>query len=75
MKAADIKIELKNLIDQETNISLLEMAKALLTQGDFDPAIEEEMITRALRSEKDIKEGKVYTVEEAEDRLNKRLEL
>ncbi|MEQ9300323.1 MAG: hypothetical protein RIF33_17250 [Cyclobacteriaceae bacterium] len=75
MKAADIKLELKSLIDQETNLSLLETAKALFTQKDFDPSIEEEMISRALKSEQDIKEGKVYTVEEADARLNERLGL
>ncbi|MEQ8712038.1 MAG: hypothetical protein RIC80_03425 [Cyclobacteriaceae bacterium] len=75
MKVADIKLELKNLIDQETNLSLLETAKVLFTQNDFDPSIEEEMVSRALKSEQDIKEGKVYTTEEANARLNKRLGL
>lgn len=75
MKAVDIKTQLKDLIDQETNLSLLEAAKALLTQGDFDPSVEKEMVSRALKSEQDIKEGKVYTIEEAEARLNKRLGL
>lgn len=73
MKAVDIKIELKNLIEQETNLSLLETVKALFTQKDFEPSIEEEMISRARKSEQDIKEGNVYTVEEADARLNKQL--
>lgn len=72
---ADIKTELKDLIDQETNLSLLEAVKALFTQEDFDPCVEKEMISRALKSEQDIKEGKVYTIDEAEARLNKRLGL
>lgn len=75
MKAADIKSELKNLIDQETNLSVLETIKALFTQRDFDPSIEKEMISRALESEQDIKEGKVYNVDEAETKLDKRLGL
>ena len=42
---------------------------------ELDPSIEKEMKARALKSEQDIKEGKVYTIEEAEARLNKRLGL
>ena len=75
MKPIDIKIELKSLIDQETNLSLLETVKALFEQKDFDPLIEKEMISRALDAEQDIKEGKVYTLDEAEAVLNKRLGL
>lgn len=75
MKAADIKSELKSLIDQETNLSLLETVKALFAQKDFDPSIEKEMVSRALKSEQNIKEGKVYTIEEAAARLNERLGL
>ena len=75
MKEIDIKTELKDLIDQETNLSLLETVKALFTKGDFDPSIEKEMISRALKSEQDIEEGRVCTIEEAEARLNKGLGL
>jgi hypothetical protein len=75
MKTIDIKTELKSLIDQETNLSLLETVKALFKQKDFDPSIEKEMISRTLESEQDIKEGKFYTIDEAESELNKRLGL
>lgn len=75
MKTIDIKTELKSLIDQETNLSLLETVKALFKQKDFDPSIEKELISRALESEQDIKEGKVYTIDEADSELNKRLGL
>jgi hypothetical protein len=75
MKTIDIKTELKSLIDQETNLSLLETVKALFKQRDFDPSIEKEMISIVLKSEQDIKEGKVYTIDEADSELNKRLGL
>ena len=75
MKAIDIKTELKSLIEQETDLRILEAVKALFTQKDLDLTIEKEMISRALKSEQDIKEGKVYTIEEAESRVNKRLGL
>ena len=75
MKAIDIKTELKSLIEQETDLRVLEAVKALFTQKELDPTIEKEMISRALKSEQDIKEGKLYTIEEAESRINKRLGL
>lgn len=75
MKAIDIKTELRGLIEQETDLHILEAVRALFTQKELNPSIEKEMISRALKSEQDIKEGKVYTIEEAEARLNKRLDL
>jgi hypothetical protein len=75
MKAIDIKTELRGLIEKETDLRILETVRALFTQKDLDPSVEKEMISRALKSEQDIKEGKVYTIEEAEARLNKRLGL
>jgi hypothetical protein len=75
MKTKDIKLELKSLIDQETDLNLLETAKALFTQKDFDPAIENEMMSQALKSERNIKDGKVHTIEEADTLLSKRLGL
>lgn len=75
MKAIDIKTELRDLIEKETDLRILETVRAMFTQKDLDPSVEKEMISRALKSEQDIKEGKVYTIEEAEARLNKRLGL
>ena len=75
MKTIDIKSELKDLIDQETNLSLLETIKALFAQKDFDLSLEKEMISRVLESERDIKEGRVCTVDEADAKLSKRLGL
>lgn len=75
MSTADIKTKLKDLIEQESDPNVLDAVDAIFAQKDFDPLIQKEMISRALKSEKDIKEGKVYTIEEAETRLNKRLGL
>jgi len=40
---------------------------------EFDHEVEKEMVTRALQSEKDIEEGKVFTIKEAEERIQRRL--
>ncbi len=40
---------------------------------NIDPSVEKEMTSRILKSEQDIQEGKVFTIEEAKDRLKKKL--
>ncbi len=49
----------------------LNRMEAFLEEKDLDPQIKKELTARALQSEKDIKDGNVYTLEEAETRLNK----
>jgi hypothetical protein len=51
----------------------LDKIEALLNKEILDPEVEKAMTERALQSEKDIKEGRVYTVEEANSRLNQKL--
>ena len=56
--------EIKKLLDkQEENTELIdEIYKRL--QPKPDPILREKLIARALRSEEDIKHGRVYTLEE-----------
>ncbi len=51
----------------------LEKMEMLLNKEILDPEEEKAMTQRALQSEKDIIEGKVYTIEEADTRLNQKL--
>ncbi len=53
----------------------LDKVEALLDKEILDPEIEKAMTQRVLQSEKDIKEGKVYTIEEANSRLNQKFNL
>jgi hypothetical protein len=73
MKAEDIKTELKDLIDQESDLHLLESIKSLLKKDKLNPTLKEKLTSRALKSEQDIKEGRVHTREEAEKILRSRL--
>ena len=75
MIEAEIKQEIKNLIEQETNLELLEMIKAMFTHDRYDTVTEKEMISRALASENDIKDCRTMTIDEAEARINKHLGL
>jgi hypothetical protein len=44
-----------------------------LNKEILDPEVQKAMTKRALQSEKDIQGGKVYTIEEADSRLNQKL--
>lgn len=79
MSSTQIREKLHQFIEQADD-RLLNMVFAMMeadlgNEIELDPSIEKEMKSRALKSEQDIKEGKVYTIEEAEARLNKRLGL
>lgn len=75
MKAVDIKQELRSLIDQEKDLHILEAIKTLLQKSSLNPILKEKLTSRALKSEKDIKEGNIYTREEMEKKLDSRLGL
>jgi len=75
MKAVDIKQQLRLLIDQEKDLHILEAIKTLLQKSSLNPILKEKLTSRALKSEKDIKEGNVYTRAELEKKLDKRLGL
>ena len=58
-------------VDSEKVIDELE---AVLNRNEvLNSLVQKEMNDRAMLSEEDIKDGKVYTLEEAEARINRRL--
>lgn len=69
MEASEIKQELIKLIDQETDIRVLEAIKPLLVNPELEPNIKEKLTSRALNAEEDIKAGRVYSREEFEKKL------
>jgi len=73
MSSSEIKSELKTLIDKETDLEFLRDVKAMFKHENVDPSVEKEMTSRILKSEQDIQEGKVFTIEESKDRLKKSL--
>lgn len=70
MNSIDIKQELRVLIDEEKDLHVLEAIKTLLMKSSLNPILKEKLTSRALRSEKDIMLGKVYTREELEKKLD-----
>lgn len=59
MSAIAIKTELKELIEQERDLSILKAIKALLKKTTLDSVLREKLTSRAIRSEEDINEGRV----------------
>ena len=64
MSATAIKIELKELIEKERDLSILKAIKALLRKTTLDNILREKLSQRALRSEEDINSGRVLNRKE-----------
>ena len=75
MRAVDIKTELRELIEKETDNSILEAIKTLLKKSSLNPALKEKLTSRALKAEKDISAGRVMDRKELESKLNDKLGL
>ncbi len=70
MAAIDIKTELTQLIQKEKDISILEAIKTLLSRSSKSAILANKLESRALKSEKDIKEGKVFSSDEIRTQTN-----
>lgn len=64
MNAAAIKTELKELIEKERDLSILKAIKALLRKTSLDTTLRKKLSQRAIRSEEDIKSGRVLSRKE-----------
>lgn len=64
MSTADLKSELKLLIDKESDPQILTAIKKILKKTNSEQKLKEKLVSRAEKSEKDIKEGNVYKREE-----------
>lgn len=60
---ADIKSELRNLIEHETDEEILKAIKAILEKTQLNPALKEILTRRELMAEEDIKREHVHTRE------------
>jgi len=75
------RIWVQQEVEKVTNPRLMEALKALLLYREEtldkknEDLLVEKLISRALKSEEDIKAGRVYSFDEAEERVKKRLGL
>ncbi len=73
MNIVQIKSELKELIEKETDGSILAAIKILLQKRSLDPALQEKLTARALKAEEDISQGRLINRGQFESQLNEKL--
>lgn len=71
MSAIEIKAELLQLIEQETDLGVLQAIRTILQKTSLDPILKEKLSSRVLKSEEDIKAGRVFSREEVVQRTSR----
>ena len=64
MTTAGIKTELQQMIEHETDMTVLQAIHTILQKTSLNPVLKEKLTARALRSEEEIKEGRVLGKDE-----------
>lgn len=71
MGTVEIKTELQQMIEHETDMSVLQAIYTILLKTSLSPELKEKLTLRALKSEEDIKAGRVFSKEEVIQRTNR----
>ena len=66
----DIKSALKQLIERESDVSILQAIRTLLTKTSLDSVLKEKLTQRALQSEKDITSSRLLDKESVIKKTN-----
>lgn len=66
-----LKVELVEMIEQETDVHVLEAIHTLLSRVSLNPLLKQKLTDRALKAETDIAEGRLFTSEQVIARTNK----
>jgi len=69
MSTLELKSELQHMIERETDVTILKAIRTILVKTSLDPVLKEKLIVRALKSEEDIKAGRVYSRDEVVKRV------
>jgi hypothetical protein len=75
MNNGNIKAELKELIEKETDTRVLEAIKVLLEKAGLNQVLKEKLTARALKAEEDISAKRLMNRKELETRLNEKLNI
>ena len=67
MKVAEIKSEIQKLVEVQNDPDILNNVYEILEKAQKEAEIKAAMIARSLKAEEDIKEGRVYTMDEFRD--------
>jgi hypothetical protein len=66
-----LKVELVEMIEQETDVHVLEAIHTLLSRVSLNPLLKQKLTDRALKAETDITDGRLFTSEQVIARTNK----
>jgi len=72
MSTVEIKTELQQMIEREKDMSILEAIRTILQKTSLNPMLKEKLTERALRSEKDITEGRLLSKEQVQQRTERK---
>jgi hypothetical protein len=67
MKVAEIKSEIQKLVEVQNDPDILNNVYEILEKAQKEAEVKAAMIARSLKAEEDIKEGRVYTMDEFRD--------
>ena len=71
MNTASIKSELRKMIDEQDDITVLEAIYILLQKTSLNPQLKKKLTNRAEKAEKDIAENRLLTKEEMIEKTNR----
>lgn len=72
MSDVEIRTELLRMIENETDLSVLQAIRTLLVKTALSPVLKEKITFRALKSEEDITLGRVYDKSELIQRTTRK---
>ena len=72
MDTVEIKTELQQMIEREKDLSILEAIRTILQKTNLNPILKEKFTERAMKSEKDITEGRLLSKEEIQRSTQRR---
>lgn len=70
MSTVELKTELQQMIERETDVNVLKAIRTILQKTSLNPVLKEKLTSRALKSEADIQAGRVFSREDVEKRIS-----
>lgn len=71
MSTVELKTELQQMIEQETDVNILKAIRTILQKTSLNPVLKEKLTSRALKSEADIQSGRLFGKEDVLKRTDR----
>lgn len=70
MSTVELKSELLRMIEVETDVNILKAIHTILEKTSLNPVLRQRLTSRALKSESDVAEGRVFGEDDVVNRTN-----